>query len=280
MRIEFSVPASSATSRAFTLVVQSHRQPLPFAILRSCLDSVQAWAQLNGYSYQFVGDELFDLLPSSLWPRLGDRLVVASDVARLLLLQEALAAGFHRVIWFDADIYVLDEAALQLPSSGFVVGRETWVQPQDGRPRLYKKVHNAVLQTSRQDPVLPFYLDSAMRLLHVNTDSTSNRFVGPDQFVGPKSLTAWHNIAPFSVAEQVNMLPPAVALDLLAGGGEYLQRYCGGLDTPPAALTLCASELANACADPLARITEIQLEAVLAMLKTDADMLIPSTTRA
>ena len=37
------------------------------------------------------------------------------------------------------------------------------------------------------------------------------------QFIGPKLLTAWHNIAAFAVEERVGMLSPLAMMDLLDG---------------------------------------------------------------
>jgi len=45
-----------------TLVVQSHRDPLPYDWLRPCLDSVENWARQNQYQYRFVDDAIFDLV--------------------------------------------------------------------------------------------------------------------------------------------------------------------------------------------------------------------------
>ena len=43
-----------------TLVIQSHRIPLPCGWLQLCLDSVEAWAQANGFDYRFIDDRIFD----------------------------------------------------------------------------------------------------------------------------------------------------------------------------------------------------------------------------
>ena len=49
-----------------TLVIQSHRDPLPFEWLQSCTDSVAAWAGANQFQYRFIGDEIFDLVEPEL----------------------------------------------------------------------------------------------------------------------------------------------------------------------------------------------------------------------
>ena len=47
-----------------TLVLQSHRHPLPISWLETCIDSVKSWAGLNKFEYQFLGDELLDYEPA------------------------------------------------------------------------------------------------------------------------------------------------------------------------------------------------------------------------
>ena len=46
-----------------TLVIQSHRMPLPAPWMQRCLDSVRTWAEARGFDYRFLDDELFDLVP-------------------------------------------------------------------------------------------------------------------------------------------------------------------------------------------------------------------------
>ncbi len=71
-----------------TLVIQSHRDPLPFEWLRLCLDSVTSWAQDNQFELRFLGDELFDLIEPGLFEKIGAQTVIASDLARLKNLQQ------------------------------------------------------------------------------------------------------------------------------------------------------------------------------------------------
>ena len=47
----------------------------------------------------------------------------------------------------------------------------------------------------------------------------------PAQFIGPKLLTALHNIALFPVVETASMLSPAEIRDLLAGEVQSLDLF-------------------------------------------------------
>lgn len=238
------------------LILQSHRDPLPFPFLGTCLASVRHWAERCGYDYRFLGDELFEHLSSPVRAKTAQRRLIATDIARLQWLQRSLDDGYDRVVWFDADVLVFDPSGLQLPNTRFCVGRETWVQEGPKGPALHRKVHNAFLLASAGTTELPFYLDCAQRLLLANTGGM------PDQFVGPKLLTALHNVAQFSVLETVNMLPPAVALDRLNGGGSYLERYTSACKVAPVAVNLCSSAVASGelTAEQAESLTSLLLE--------------------
>jgi hypothetical protein len=200
-----------------TLVVQSHRDPLPYRWLQSCLDSVVGWAQANQFAYRFVGDEIFDRVDPLLRAKTRDQIVIASDLARLKSLQQGLIEGYERVVWMDADFLVFRPADFVLPDTDFALGREVWIQP-DARARLraHVKVHNAFLMFRHGNHFLDFYCDTAERLLQLNQGRMA------PQFIGPKLLSALHNIAQCPVMESAGMLSPPVLRDLIAGQGDGL----------------------------------------------------------
>lgn len=201
-----------------TLVIQSHRDPLPFGWLQSCIESVAAWAADSRFQYRFLGDEIFDLIEPELLAKAGAQTVIASDLARLASLQQALDEGYERVIWCDADFLVFCPDDFELPASDFAFGREIWVQADDrGNLRAYPKLHNAFMMFRRGNACLDFYADTAARLLRLKQGGV------PPQFIGPKLLTALHNVACFPVMERAGMLSPPVMRDILAGGGMALE---------------------------------------------------------
>ncbi len=219
-----------------TLVVQSHRNPLPFAWLRACLDSVAGWARGSGFDYRFVGDELFDLVEADLLERTRGQIVIATDLARLRLLQQGIAEGYDRVIWCDADFLVFDPARFVLPADDFAFGREVWIQRDErARLRAYVKPHNACMLFRRGNACLDFYADSAARLLRLNQGGV------PPQFIGPKLLGALHNIIRFPLIESAGMLSPVVMRDLLAGGGAALELFLRESSQVPSGVNLSSS---------------------------------------
>lgn len=198
-----------------TVVLQSHNPDRLNSWQGECCASVRDWAAKQGFAYRFEGDELFERVPDCLRRRFAAQPVVLSDLARLLWLRELLENGYDRALWCDADLLVFGE--LPLSAGGDRFGRECWVQrdragKREGeRIRRYRKIHNAWMQFSDASPVLGFYIDRAAALLA--------RAEPPlvAQFIGPKLLTAWHNIAPFDVEERVGMLSPLCMRELLGG---------------------------------------------------------------
>ncbi|MDJ0779725.1 MAG: hypothetical protein QNJ85_17785 [Gammaproteobacteria bacterium] len=219
-----------------TLVIQSHRKPLPHPWLHGCLDSVLRWAQARGFDYRFVDDELFAPLAADLLERLAVQRVIATDLARLYWLQQGLDRGYERVVWCDADFLVFRPDEFELPAADCAVGCETWIQRDArGRPRVYPKVHNAFLMFRRDNHLLDFYRVTAERLVHLNRGSM------PPQYIGPKLLTALHNIARLPVLQSAGMLSPAVLQDLADGGGDALDLFRRRAPAPVYAANLCAS---------------------------------------
>lgn len=218
-----------------TLVIQSHRSPLPYSWIESCLVSVRDWCGHNKYEYRFIGDELFEGVPALLLEKTKNQKVIATDLARLLVLQEALQQH-QTVIWLDADFLIFRPSEFVLPEQAYAVGREVWVQhDKHGKLKVYKKVHNAFLMFRRGNSFLDFYADTARRLL------TENNGTMPPQFIGPKLLTALHNVVNLPVMETAGMFSPLVVKDMLKGKGPALDLFNANSPAPVAGVNLCTS---------------------------------------
>jgi hypothetical protein len=226
---------------AHTLVIQSHRTPLPAHWMERTIDSVKTWAALCHFDYCFLGDELFDVLPQDLLIKTRTQPVVASDLARLKAMKSALRDGYQTVIWCDADFLIFLPEKFDLPPDDFGLGREIWIQrdSRSGRPHAYIKVHNAFLFFRKGNAFLDFFTDSAERLIRKH----DGPFV--PQFLGPKFLTAIHNIVQCPVVESAGMLSPLVIKDVLNGSGPFLDLFLEHALHPIAAVNLCGSLTAN-----------------------------------
>ena len=221
-----------------TIVLQSHRQPLPALWLEDCIDSVKHWSNVNQFDYNFIGDELFEYLSEALLAKTQHQLVVATDLARLNLLQHFLNQGYKTVIWCDADFLIFSPKIFQLPNTTYALGREVWIQKDNNNSNnlvAKKKVHNAFMMFRHNNVFLDFYTETAERLITLNTGNI------PPQFIGPKLLTAIHNIAQCPVLENAGMLSPLVIKDIANGGGQALKLFNKNSTQTIAAANLCAS---------------------------------------
>ena len=251
-----------------TLIIQSHRSPLPYAWIERCLETVRDWCVINNYEYHFIGDDLFDSLPENILEKTQHQKVIATDLARLLTLKNALNKHYQTVIWLDADFLIFNPTEFVIPDWSYAVGREIWVQhDKNDKLKVYKKVHNAFLMFRNDNRFLDFYTDTAERLLSQNVGTM------PPQFIGPKLLTALHNVALLPVMETAGMFSPMVIKDLLQGAGPALDLFVEQSPHPVAAANLCISscdkndvsdkemeKLINTLCDesiPLARFTNV-----------------------
>ena len=219
-----------------TLVIQSHRSPLPYAWLERCLVSVRNWCEKNRYDYEFLGDELFNHLAEDLQLKLKDQRVIATDLARLNLLQDKLNKDYRTAVWLDSDFLIFDPDKFILPDDTYAVGREVWVQRDESdKLKVYKKVHNAFLMFQRNNSFLHFYRETAERLLRQNQGGV------PPQFIGPKLLTALHNVTQLPIMETAGMFSPLVIKDIAQNGGEALQHFIRSSPQTVRGANLCIS---------------------------------------
>ena len=225
-----------------TLVLQSHRHPLPFPWIQACLDSVRGWADANCFDYQFIGDELFDSVSEPLMQKTAQQRVIATDLARLHALQAALRRDYQTVIWCDADFLIFNPIEFVLPDVAYALGREVWIQADSkNKLRVYRKIHNAFMMFRKGNTFLDFYAESAERLLRLNTGQM------PPQFIGPKLLTAIHNIAICPVMETAGMLSPMVIKDMIRGHGHALDLFRKNLSTQICAANMSSSLTQQEC---------------------------------
>ena len=223
-----------------TVVLQSHRNPLPHAWLEPCLQSVSHWAGQQGFDYRYIDDELFEALPADLQHLTEFNAVIASDLARLIKLREFLDQGHRMVIWCDADFLIFNPQEFNLIDDDYALGREVWIQyDKQDRLRAYNKIHNAFLMFRSGNCFLEFYIQTAHKLLRQSGERI------PAQFIGPKLLSALHNIALCPVQESAGMLSPLVIRDLIKGGGDALDLFQKESQHTIYAANLCSSSIDN-----------------------------------
>ncbi|HWK55554.1 MAG TPA: hypothetical protein VNR18_14345 [Hyphomicrobiales bacterium] len=226
-----------------TLVIQSASPRQLRGWMHRCLESVHGWSQAQGYGYRFVGDELFDCVPAWYRDKVGARLPIAADYARLVLLRQALEEGYEQAMWLDADVLVFDPSLRIAFEGSCAFGQEVWVQAVDGTYATRRNVHNAFCAFRRGCVVLPFLLQTTESLIR----RVDPAHMAP-QMVGPKLLTALHSLCDFALVPEVGALSPEVVANICAGGGPALDLLRRKSQVKPKAVNLCASLVSDPAA--------------------------------
>lgn len=228
-----------------TLVIQSCREHGLPAWQQRCLDSVRCWSRRQGFDHLLLGDEIFELVPDWYRDKVGSKLPVATDYARLRLIRRALQEqGYARALWLDADTLIFQPDFSVDFAGSCAFGQEIWLQREGEAWRARRNVHNALCAFTPGCPVLPFLEHCTLSLLRrVDADHLS------PQFVGPRLLNALHTFADFSLLPQAGALSPPVLADLANGGGAALDLQRAKSPVPLQAANLCASLIDDATAD-------------------------------
>ena len=221
-----------------TLVIQSCSPDVRHTWIAQCLASVEAWSASCGFDYQYYGDEALQCTPDWYRAKLANRNPIVADLARLLLIRRALHDGYDQACWVDADVLLFAPDRLQLTfTQTCAFGRESWVTMDErGRTKVRHNVHNAICVFRVGCAVLPFLIHATQRIIR-RVDSAR---ISP-QIVGPKLLSALHNIVGFDLIESVGAFSPAVIDELEQRPGAALAML---LEESPVALAganLCAS---------------------------------------
>lgn len=228
--------ASVTIARMSTLVIQSCSENQRLSWMEACLASVEQWTQDRGHEYLFIGDEIFETVPDWYREKVGAKLPVATDFGRLVLMRDALKAGYDEVIWFDADLLIFDQALTLAFDGSCAFGQEVWIQQPGMRLEARRNVHNAVCVFRQGCPILPFLLHTVESLIR-RVDAER---IAP-QMVGPRLLNALHPLADFPLLPQVGALSPEVVADLVVGEGPALDLLRKESRVPLQAANISAS---------------------------------------
>lgn len=195
--------------------------------------SVRSWAGTAGIAYEHVDDSFLTLAPG--WVHdASESLLPVTDVARLVLLRDRLAAGWSRVVWLDADVLVVDGAHIDVDIDADVaVCVERWITGAPGGGlQAVPLVNNAALSVRDVDALLDATLD------RVRAGSLHPRSLGPDL------LSAMHRSSPFGEVVGVTVASPHV----VRGEPGAWELLVSALPWPVGALNLCWSMAGDAVA--------------------------------
>jgi len=222
-----------------TVVFQSYRTDNVAPWIDTCMDGVRQWSAARGFDYRFMDDQFFDLLPTDYREKAKGRLPVLSDLARLIMARNLILEGYEKTIWIDADVVIFDPQGFDIAIDGnFSFCREIWIQPSaKGGIKVFRNVHNAICVFVKGNSFLEFYIDACQQVV----SSMPNEKAMVNQIVGPKLLSALHNMIGYPLIENVGMLSPLVLRDIDTGGGAALDLLVDEMPAPMQAANLCSS---------------------------------------
>jgi len=225
-----------------TVVIQSYRPTDVAPWLQRCMQTVQSWANANGYAYEFIDDTLFNYVPAHLLEKPRTSLLPLTDIARLGLLRERLASAYDRAIWVDADVVVFRPSQLTIPDDcGAMLCHEIWSSIDAQGQLMHRRgINNAVMIFERGHPLLDFLYYAATELYaHYDTATISS------MALGTAFLSKLGKLIPMRLLPQIACLSPTLTRALIRGDRPDLLRahaehYCHAFH----AANLCRSMLA------------------------------------
>ncbi len=200
-------------------VIQSFRNYNVPKWIKLCQQSVISWSRSNGYDYQFIGNEFFDLAPS--WYTGTDKWV-KSDIARLILLKKETRL-YDVVVWADIDFLIFNQNSLKLDNShGFSM---EFVNNIAG-------INNAFMYFSRDSVELNTYYEASMEIL-------TNNMANSRTSIGPELLSSLSKNLKLNPIKCLGLLYRPITTQLLHGRGDELEKYISLLQEPIAGANMC-----------------------------------------
>ena len=214
------------TRRSDTIVIQTFRKHAIPTWTQRCLDSVQNWARLKEHDYSLAGDEFYDLCGSEYLTRGSKNPQAITNLARLVATRQRLDAGYQRVIWMDADVFVFDPAKLVFEFSaeslttGYAFGREVWVSrdPSDVAQVTRPRAHNAAMLFT------PSAVDLDMLITLIRHIVAKRQIVANFQ-IGVHLLRGLQYSLMFPTFSHVGMFSPVLLRALAEHDEKVLQLY-------------------------------------------------------
>ena len=198
---------------------------------------VKQWAENNGFEYNCLGDEVFDVLPTGYRQKLEGRGPILTDLARLIHARAALQEGYEAVVWCDSDTLVIEPDWQPTIPSHSIFGQELWLQrDKAGRLEIRKQPHNAYFMFTASSPVLDFLIHAVESIIH----RADPAHIAP-QMVGPKLLKALNTFADFDLELGAGAMSPLLSESLLKDQSEITSYFKAAQPTAPKLINLCAS---------------------------------------
>ena len=224
-----------------TIVYQSYQGDETPTWLKTCMQTVKDWAELNGFDYQRV-DNFFDYVPDWYIDKAQGKINVIADLSRLEIAKKFLNQGYDRTIWMDADVVVFDADKLKIETTeDYLVCREVWLDTEDdknfGEGTLFcsQKVTNSLVYFTENNSFLDFYIYATKSILKNQLGRLSRLAVST------KFLSRIYEIMELPLFTQMGLLSPILMHGIVAEQTDICQLYADSLKSPIYAANLCLS---------------------------------------
>lgn len=219
-----------------TVIIQSYRtEQVPSWIVR-CLASVEAWARSRGYDYILTDDHAFALCGADYLAAVGDNKRSITNLCRLELIKRALADGYERAIWMDADVLVFAPDRLDFElSQRIAFPRETWLYPVEGGWGVLQTMNNCVVACPRHDPDLEF-------IIQATRHRARHHPIEHNQQLGVQVIRGLHQFLQFPLLPNVGMFSNCVVMALALNKETLLAHQATQHGTPVYAANLSVSD--------------------------------------
>jgi hypothetical protein len=244
-----------------TLVLQSYRTKAVPRWLKTCHGTVKDWAADVGYDYRFVGDELFDYIPSWFKEKCKGQMLPITDLGRLQWMERLMREGAPRVVWVDYDVVILDRSFRVPQNLSVLFTKEKWIdRAPDGRLVQVEAINNSIMMIERGSPILEFLIGAIL--------ARARQCKAPVDrcFAGTRLLTELATVFEPPLLRRVAQISPTVLIDLARGSLSSLNMLAGPEHSSWVAANLCGAFKGRRCAG--FQMTDILYESALHELRT------------
>jgi hypothetical protein len=219
-----------------TLIIQSYRtHDVPSWIIR-CLASVRVWTLARDYDYRMTDDGAFALCGADYLAKVGDNKRSITNLCRLELIKGALAEGYDRAIWMDADILVFAPDRLDFaPTARISFPRETWLYPDKGGWRAKQTLNNCVVVCPQGDSDLDLIIEATRHRARHHPVTHNHQ-------VGVELIRGLHRFLQFPLLSNVGMFSNHVLAALAENRKRAIGNQAAYHGTPVYAANICASD--------------------------------------
>ena len=181
------------------------------------MQSVKDWAKSHAWDYVFMDDAFLGLAPATVQEVCASNIYALTDVCRLVWAKQALAEGYDRVIWADADMLVFRPADLRIDDiRGHGFAREFFLrQERSGKYTPIEGINNALMVFEQGDDILDSYLQACMSAI-----SAMEPGKVPRTALGPHLLKSLDGNFGLNRIEGIGLFTQAVMTQLAKGNVE------------------------------------------------------------